>query len=155
MYEDLPGIVFVGGCALKVSSADEARMFLDIPSNGSRDMNDAQIREVNGAEWLRWGDLFYCPAGAVAALPAEGGASISLGEQGFTEWRRADGAASQTFGVSMTGTESRWAVYDANFTLVADSLCGDAGTLTAPAGGYVRFLGASGATFDLSSTTEK
>jgi len=150
-FDELPGLVFVGGCALQVYSDAEARMFLQLPYNPGRDMNDAQIRDINGAEWLRFGDLIFCPASGVATLPAAASESIAIGEEGFGEWRIAGGQTAQSFTVTATGTETRWAAYDANFTLTGDSLCGDPSALTVPAEGYVQFLGAPGAAFNVTA----
>jgi hypothetical protein len=126
-------------------------MFLQIPYNPSRDMNDAQVREINGNEWLRYGDGLWQPLSGVATLPTQSAAPIVIGSEGFSEWRSLSGTTALTFNVSMTGTDARWAAFDANFTFTADSLCGDATKLTVPAGGYVQFLGASGATFTVAT----
>jgi hypothetical protein len=117
-------------------------MFLQIPYNPGRDMNNAHV--LNDNNWIRLGDLIYQPADNIPALTLT---PITIGPEGFSEWRQSGTAQTLT----ITGQNTRWATYDATFTQTADSLCPNTTQATIPPGGYIQFLGPPSTTFNLSN----
>ena len=97
----LPGYVTVTTSAYGTqpvdagASDDRGAMFLQIPGLGSRDLEDAVIEHRGAEDWVWWGDLLYRPRASVPELPA-GTATVTLGDEGYAEYRAVPAAGTLT-----------------------------------------------------------
>jgi len=150
--DDLPGYLFATIAFLKSSQIVDptdhdtlARMFLKIPVNFGRDMNDVVIETRNGEEWVRYGSMLFRPQSSVPALPI-GDSAVVIGGEGLAEWRQLPTAGS----VTIAGA-SAWKVYGADLALLASSINHGDGSAV-PEGAYLLLYGAPNATVTLTLT---
>ena len=110
--DDYPGYLFATSLSLYGQIVDPsgsdtvARMFLKIPMEMGRDLNDVVIEARNGEEWVRYGSSVYRPRNGVAAL-LPGISTVTIGAEGYAEWRKVSAAGS----VAIAGA-SAWKLYD-------------------------------------------
>ncbi len=116
-------------------------MFLQIPSFGSENMNDAVVEQRGGEEWIRFGDTLFRPRDGVPELAA-GPATVTFGPEGYAEWRSVPAAGRVTISAG-----TAWRLYDAGMAVVAGGTTFPA-TVDASAGSYLVLFGPAG-----SSTT--
>jgi hypothetical protein len=115
-------------------------MLLVIPGNAGRDLNQLEVVERQGEEWLQWGGWVYRPTESVQQLPRASITAVTIGADGLAEWR-AFTAAAQPISTTIDGAES-WRIYDAAFGLVASGT--GAGQVAIPAGAGIYHLEAFG-----------
>jgi CubicO group peptidase (beta-lactamase class C family) len=122
----------------------KAAMMLVIPGNFGRDMNDLDVVVKSGEEWVRWGDAMHRPLATVPLLPPDATTSVSIGPEGYAEWRAVKAGAAP-LSVTVAGA-SAWRFYDPDFRLLGSG--GATGRVTMPAGpglGHLMLFGAPGA----------
>ena len=98
--------------------------FLRLPY-ADKDIKEAAIESWQGQGWLRSGSLLFRPASGLP--PVSGNASLTIGGEGYNEWRRLTHAGR----LSIKGAQT-WLVYDQNFQL-RQSGRGNAAALTVAA----------------------
>ncbi len=111
-----------------------ARMFLKIPMELGRDLNDVVIETRNGEEWVRCGSTLYRPQASVPALP-QGVSTVAVGAEGFAEWRRLPATGS----VTILGS-SAWKLYDGGIELQRSGT-GSGSVNVETAGSYLMLYG--------------
>lgn len=142
VVDGLPGYLFAtaihtGSQIVDPAGSDTlARMFLKIPVNFGRDLNDVVIETRDGEEWVRYGSTLFRPQASVPVLPV-GDSAVAIGGEGFAEWRKLSVGGT----VAIAGA-SAWKLYDADLKLLASGL-GNGSVSTAPAGAYLMVYGAS------------
>ncbi len=142
VVDGLPGYLFAtaihtGSQIVDPAGSDTlARMFLKIPVNFGRDLNDVVIETRDGEEWVRYGSTLFRPQASVPVLPV-GDSAVAIGSEGFAEWRKLSVGGT----VAIAGA-SAWKLYDADLKLLASGL-GNGNISTAPAGAYLMVCGAS------------
>ena len=140
----LPGYVatspYAGGWYIGDASRsdDVAQLFLQIPGNFGRDQEDLFVVPRDGEEWVRSGAGLFRPLETVAAL-ADGVNAMSIGPEGYAEWRAVEDAATLHIGGA-----TAWYLYDAGFKKLAKG-GGAAADVAAPAGAYLVVFGAASA----------
>ena len=86
-------------------------MFLQIPGEGSRDLEDAVFEKHGAEEWVWWSSALYRPLDTVAALAA-GANTVTFDADAHTEWRSVTAAATLQVAAgtawSSTTTTSTW-----------------------------------------------
>lgn len=92
-YPDLGGLLVawqtIGGFPALLDpsgSATTARMTLLIPGGQGKDLNDLDVVEIDGEEWLRWGGWLHRPFTTVPVVAA-GATVVTIGAAGYAEWR--------------------------------------------------------------------
>lgn len=140
--DDLPGYLFATSALLETSQIVDpsgsdtlARMFLKIPVNFGRDMNDVIIETRDGEDWARYGSSLFRPQAGVPTL-STGDSAITIGAEGLAEWRKLPAPGS----VAILGSRA-WKLYDANLKLLAAG-AGDSNASTVLAGAYLLLYGA-------------
>ena len=142
VVDGLPGYLFAtaihtGSQIVDPAGSDTlARMFLKIPVNFGRDLNDVVIGTRDGAEWVRYGGI---------AVPSTGQRAGASGrrqrgrdrQRKFRQWRKLSVGGT----VAIAGA-SAWKLYDADLKLLASGL-GSGNIGTAPAALYLMVYGAS------------
>lgn len=125
-----------------------ATMMLLIPQLNGRDLNDLDIVVRDGVEWTRFGSYMHMPLEAVAVLPGGATSTVTIGPDGYAEWR-AVATGSTPVGVDIA-TTGAWRIYDAAFTSVAAGE-GPSETVLPPAGGlaYIVLFGQPGQTIEV------
>ncbi len=152
VVDGLPGYLFassihVGSQIVDPAGSDTvARMFLKIPVNFGRDLNDVVIETRDGEEWVRYGSTLFRPQASVPVLPV-GDSAVTIGGEGFAEWRTLPVAGT----VAIAGA-SAWKLYDADLKLLASGL-GNGSASTAPAGAYLMVYGAPDTAITLTLAT--
>ena len=149
---ELPGLVIAwqsgdtpAPIVLDPSTSDmTARMMLVIPGMNGRDLNDLDIINQDGEEWLRWGDSLHRPLATVPRLSAGTTTAVSIGPEGYSEWRAVQAGAAPVQ-LSISGT-SAWRFYDPDFQVVASGLTTGQASLPAGTGlGYLLLFGLANA----------
>ncbi len=122
-----------------------ATMMLLIPQINGRDLNDLDIVVRDGVEWTRFGSYMHVPLDAVPVLPGGATSTVTIGPDGYAEWR-AVATDSTPVGVDIA-TTGAWRIYDPAFTSVAASE-GPSEIVLPPAGGlaYIILFGDPGQT---------
>jgi CubicO group peptidase (beta-lactamase class C family) len=141
---ELPGLVMAwqsgdtpAPIVLDPSGSDTtARMMLVIPAMNGRDLNDLDIVNQGGEEWLRWGDSLHRPQATVPLLSAGARTVVSIGIEGYAEWRALQAGAAPVQ-LSISGA-SAWRLYSANFQLLSSGAAG--GPAMLPPGTGVAYL---------------
>ena len=118
------------------TSDTTARMLLVIPTMNGRDLNDLDIVDQGGDEWLRWGDAMHRPLATVPLLPANANATVPIGAEGFAEWRSVQAGAAPVQ-IAVSGA-SAWRLYDPDFHCIASGTA--SGQTSLPAGGGLAYL---------------
>ncbi len=91
-----------------------ATMMLIIPQSNGRDLDDLDIVERDGAEWIRFGSYMHQPLASVPVLARGATDVVTIGPQGYAEWRA---VASDVTPVQVTiTTTGAWHLYDPAFT---------------------------------------
>lgn len=153
ILDDYPGYLFATSPYLSnqivdpAASDQEARMFLKIPLELGRDLNDVVIETRDGEEWVRFGSTLYRPQATVPILPV-GDSALSIGGEGFAEWRQVREAGSLTI-----SGDSAWKLYDADLKLL-EAGQGAANVSVVPAESYLMLYGAPDARIRVTLTTE-
>jgi hypothetical protein len=118
---------------------DLARMCLKIPVDNAWGLSDLVIVDRDGEEWVLWAGTLYRPL-ATAPLAGLGEDAVTIGREGFGEWRQLPAASVLT----VSGARA-WYLYSPAFALLARGL--DRGVVGAiPAGAYLHMHGAPNAT---------
>ena len=120
-------------------------MFLQIPGEGSRDLEDAVFVPHGADEWVWWSSALYRPLDTVAALAA-GANAVTFDADAHTEWRSVTAAAT----LQIAGGTA-WVLYDGDFKVLGKGTPSPAET-HAPAGSYLALFGPSGSSIGLTVT---
>ncbi len=122
-----------------------ATMMLVIPQLNGRDLDDLDIEQRDGAEWVRFGSYVHRPLESVPRLLAGATEVVTIGPEGHAEWRT---VASDTAPVEVDITTSgAWHLYDETFTTVANGSGSAVASLPAGGGlGYLTLFGDPGQT---------
>ena len=122
-----------------------ATMMLIIPQTNGRDLDDLDIVQRDGAEWIRFGSYMHQPLASVPVLPRAATDVVTIGPEGYAEWRA---VASDVTPVQVTiTTTGAWHLYDPAFTTVANGKGSDVACLPAGNGlGYLTLFGDQGQT---------
>jgi len=117
-----------------------ATMMLIIPQLNGRDLDDLDIVQRDGAEWTRFGSYMHRPLASVPALPNGATEVVTIGPEGYAEWRAvASGATPVQITITTTGA---WHLYDPEFKTVATGKGNAATSLPAGKGlGYLTVFG--------------
>lgn len=111
----LPGYVTVTTPAYQTQavaageSDDRGLMCLQIPSMGGRDLEDAVVERHGAEEWIRWADTLYRPLATLPAL-SPGTTTVTIGAEGYAEWRTVPVAGTLTVTLLPHGPLDRGAV---------------------------------------------
>ncbi len=119
-------------------SDEVAQLFLQIPGNCGRDQEDLFVVPRAGEEWASWGAGLFRPLETVNAL-ADGANTVSIGPDGYAEWRAVEDAATLHIGGA-----TAWYLYDGDFKKLAKGGGAEA-DVAAPAGAYLVVFGAASA----------
>ena len=148
----LPGYVVAGvpnygDCQIvDVSESDDTgRLFLQIPGNSARDLEDLDVVHGGAEDWMGWAATLYKPLDSVLALTS-GANAVTIGPEGDAEWRNVTAAAA----LHITG-QTAWYLYDDDFKMLAGGV-GVAGDVNAPAGSHLVVFGAEGASVSVTAT---
>ena len=137
IVEGLPGyLVGFLGIVDPTGSDTLARMFLKIPVEFGRDLNDVVVEMRNGEGWLRCGGFLFRPQASVPELVA-GENLVDIGAEGLAEWRKLPVSGT---GATLRGA-SAWKLYDADLKNLLASGEGDGNTGTHPKGAYLLLYG--------------
>jgi CubicO group peptidase (beta-lactamase class C family) len=137
---------------------DRAAMCLQIPSLGGRDLEDLVVETRGSEDWMHWGDTVYRPLATVPDL-STGQSTLTIGEEGYAEWRAVRSAATVTLaalphgplgGIAVAGMTD-WILFGADTGPLARGSSFPA-TVTVPAGGgYLLLFGSAGASATVTS----
>ena len=123
-------------------------MFLQIPGGGSRDLEDVVIEPHGTEDWVWWGATLFRPQATLPSLAA-GTDSVTIGAEGFAEWRSLASAGTVAIGA---GGATTWYLYSPDLA-VLDSGTAFPATATAPeAGCYLLLFGPAGSTTPVTLT---
>jgi CubicO group peptidase (beta-lactamase class C family) len=120
-----------------------ATMMLIIPQLYGRDLDDLDIEQRDGEEWVRFGSYMHRPLASVPVLRSGATDVVTIGPQGHAEWRAvvSDGAPVEV-AVTTTGA---WQLYDETFASVAHGEGSAVASLPAGGGpGYITLFGDPG-----------
>jgi CubicO group peptidase (beta-lactamase class C family) len=122
-----------------------ATMMLIIPQLNGRDLEDLDIVDRDGAEWVRFGSYTHQPLASVPVLPRGATEVVTIGSESYAEWRA---VASDVTPVQVTiTTTGAWHLYDPAFTTVANGKRSAVTSLPAGSGlGYLTLFGDPGQT---------
>jgi CubicO group peptidase (beta-lactamase class C family) len=113
---------------------DLARMCLKIPVDNAWGLSDLVIVDRDGEEWVLWASTLYRPL-ATVPLSGFGQGAVTIGREGFGEWRQLPAASALT----VAGARA-WYLYNPGFALLARGL--ERGVVGAiPAGAYLHVHG--------------
>ena len=149
--EDYPGYLFATSLTLYGQIVDPsgsdtvARMFLKIPMEMGRDLNDVVIEARDGEEWVRYGSSLFRPRGGVASLPT-GVSTVKIGAEGHAEWRKVPAAGS----VAIAGATA-WKLYDKELQRL-ESGWGDGLVAVAAPDSYLMLYGKAATPITLTNT---
>lgn len=124
------------------SDAD-AKMFMLIPVDLGRDLNDVVIETRNGEEWVRYGSTLFRPQATVPAI-SSGANTVTIGSEGLAEWRKLQSGGS----VSISGAGA-WKMYDADLKTLVNAGTGSGTVSNAAAGAYLLLYGDPGTSITL------
>jgi hypothetical protein len=116
---------------------DVATMFLQVPKAYGRDLEDAVIEHRGTEDWVRWSGGLFRPADGVPALAA-GENTVTLGSEGYGEWRRVPAATTLRIAAGAT-----WLLYDKEFSPAGRGFALPA-VVQAPAGSWLLLYGPAG-----------
>ena len=141
-----PAAGYIDAHIVDASASDTvATMMLIIPQTNGRDLDDLDIVQRDGAEWVRFGGYMHQPLASVPVLPRAATDVVTIGPEGYAEWRA---VASDVTPVQVTiTTTGAWHLYDPAFTTVANGKGSDVACLPAGNGlGYLTLFGDQGQT---------
>ena len=131
-----------------------ATMMLVIPTLAGRDLNDLDIVVRDGVEWARFGSYMHQPLDAVPVLPRGATSTVTIGPDGYAEWR-AVGTDSTPVGVDIA-TTGAWRIYDSAFKSVANGKGNSQAFLPAASGfAYIILFGDPGHTIEVTVSGER
>jgi len=145
--EDYPGYVFVSSLYMNWQIVDPsgsdtaARMFMLIPVDMGRDLNDVEIESRNGEEWVRCGSSIHRPLDTVPAFAA---GTVTIGSEGYAEWRKLQSGGS----VSISGAIA-WKLYDPDMKKLVAAGKGSGTVSGAAAGSYLMLYGTANSSITL------
>jgi hypothetical protein len=145
----LTGYMMGNSILRDMTPATDARldgMFMTLPDSG-RDLQDAGIESWQGQNWLRLGSSLYRPLSGIPLL-ASGATTISIGGDGFAEWRRLHSSGT----LSISGA-TYWFLYDADFTELASGSAIGAPLFSGAGAKYLVVLGARDTAINLKLTS--
>jgi hypothetical protein len=119
--------------------------FLKLPFAG-KDMQEAAVEIRSGQDWLRLGSYFYRPFTGTPLLAA-GPSTVSIGSDGFAEWRSLPASGS----LAISGSTG-WILYDSNLSQLAYARGNGAPVFSGAGAKYLVLYGAAGATISLNLT---
>jgi hypothetical protein len=122
-------------------------MFLTLP-DGGKNLQEPGIETWNNQKWLRLGSYLYRPLSG-SALLATGPSTVSIGSDGFAEWRRLPSS-----GTLSIGGAASWYLYDAGFNALASGTGSGAPSFSGAGEKYLTLFGTSGATISLNLTAQ-
>jgi hypothetical protein len=94
-----------------------------------RDINDLEVLVRGGEEWMRLGSYLHRPLATVPKLLAGATNPVTIGPEGYSEWRSVAGGQ---VAVTITiGAGRAWRFYGADFQPLANG--SGAGSVTLPA----------------------
>lgn len=132
----------------KITGADTAVQFTDIPMTGSRDAGDYVFTtDADGNEWMSYAGQRLIEESGLKALSAKKSFKVKISQTtGDAKWYR---ITKKTAGKKMTVTLSEdqhamAAVYDKDGTFVYSTLVSGKKTVKLPKNGYVVFAGDAG-----------
>lgn len=131
-----------------------ATMMLVIPQLNGRDLDDLEIEQRDGAEWVRFGSYMHRPLASVPVLPAGVRDVVTIGPEGHAEWRA---VASDVGAVEVDiTTTAAWHLYDGTFTSVANGNGSAVASLPAGGGlGYLTLFGSPGQTVTVTTRSPR
>jgi hypothetical protein len=120
-----------------------ATMMLIIPQLHGRDLDDLEIEQRDGAEWVRFGSYMHLPLASVPMLPGGATDVVTIGPEGHAEWRAVvSDVAPVEVAITTTGA---WQLYDETFTSVANGRGSAVASLSAGGRlGYITLFGHPG-----------
>jgi CubicO group peptidase (beta-lactamase class C family) len=121
------------------SSDTTAASMLILPQVNGRDLEELSFETRGAAEWARFGSYMHRPLATVPLL-ASGTTNVTIGAEGYAEWR----AITRPATLTIRG-RGAWQLYDATFASIAHGT-GNA-TTSLPAGdglGYLTVFGVAG-----------
>jgi CubicO group peptidase (beta-lactamase class C family) len=146
----LPGYMLAGGQILRdMSPASTSRldgMILLIPQSQGRDLMDLAVENWEGQEWLRFGSFLYRPLSGVPSL-ATGQNTVTIGSDGFSEWRKAGASGS----ITVNGAAA-WKLLDNEFARVASGAGDGSASYSGAGDNYLMVYGDEGATIRVTLT---
>jgi len=124
---------------------DRGAMFLQIPGEGSRDLEDAVFEDHGTEEWVWWGDTLYRPQASAPQLAA-GTMTVTVGEQGYAEWRAVSAAGTVTITARQGGPRvGDWILFGPDTAPLARGSVFPATVPVPGAGCYLLLFGSPGA----------
>jgi CubicO group peptidase (beta-lactamase class C family) len=153
--DELPGVLLAltslppMGLAWQVQAVDASQsdvtghMLLLIPGIEGTDINDLDVVVRDGEEWLRWGAAYHRPLETVPQL-ATGDTTVTIGGEGFAEWRSVQRGA-DAIALAVAGATA-WRLYDDGFGALGAGLAGDPPVVADGTGlAYLMLFGDAGA----------
>jgi len=131
-----------------------ATMMLVIPQLNGRDLDDLDIEQRDGEEWVRFGSYLHRPLASVPLLPGGATEVVTIGPEGFAEWRAVAGdVAPVEVDITTTGA---WQLYDGTFTGVANGRGSAVASLPAGGGlGHLMLFGDPGQTVTVATRSPR
>lgn len=150
-HAPLEGYVFVESKPLSdMAPRDDNRlngMDLLIPQVAGRDLADLAAESWEGQQWLRFGSTLYRPLSGLAAV-AIGSSTVTLGADGFTEWRSLPASCT----ISVSGAAD-WEILGPDFSPIAYGRGAGSYRLSGSGTKYLMLLGNKGTSISLNLTT--
>lgn len=150
-HAPLDGYVFVESKPLSdMLPRDDNRlngMDLLIPQVAGRDLADLSVEIWEGQQWLRYGSTLYRPLSGLAAV-ATGSSTVTLGADGFTEWRSLPASCT----ISVSGAAD-WEILGPDFLPIAYGRGAGSQRLSGNGVNYLMLLGNKGTSVSLNLTT--
>ena len=129
----------------RITDANTALPFLQIPGQGSRSSSQIDMETINGIEYMNANGWLMIDAAQTETLPTEGTKNYTIDLTGHARWFQVGQSAGKQINVEIMG-EGAFYVYDAMFQMVASSRDGTS-SVTLPQGGLIVFAGNAGTLF--------
>jgi CubicO group peptidase (beta-lactamase class C family) len=125
-----------------------ATMMLVIPQTQGRDLDDLNIVVRGGEEWARFGSYLHRPLATVQVLPRGASSTVTIGPEGYAEWRAvARDVAPVQINITTTGS---WRFYDPAFENLTNGKGNSVASLPAGSGfDYMMIFGDPGQTITI------
>ena len=132
--------------AHRIVDENRAEAIVQIPGSGSRDQFDYQFFTKDGIEYLQGGGDLYVSAEAAGIL--EDGMTVTIGEDGYTEWLSIPAALE---GKTLTVSTEADGVFVYNTAMLCqyNRVTDGDQPVTLPAGGYLGLAGDPQAVFTI------